>query len=101
MPPPSLVDAELWSEAPRRWRAVIQRALSRSHPARFRPGGAHYLLLVNGWLGYAIDRFLLYGSGDYARSKIEVQTDFDDPVLNLTDDRRVSGWNIAVASNTW
>ena len=37
---------------------------------------------------------LLYGTGGYARSKIEVQTDFDNPALNLSDDRRVSGWNV-------
>ena len=52
------------------------------------------LLLVNGRLGYAVDRVLLYGTGGYARSKIEVQTDFFNPALNLSDDRRVSGWNV-------
>ena len=52
------------------------------------------LLLINGRLGYAVDRVLLYGTGGYARSKIEVHTDFDDPALDLSDDRRVSGWNV-------
>ena len=52
------------------------------------------LLLINGRLGYAIDQVLLYGTGGYARAKIEAQTDLDDPALNLRDDRRVSGWNI-------
>lgn len=52
------------------------------------------LLLVNGRLGYAVDRALLYGTGGYARSKIEVRTDFTNPALNLNDDRRASGWNV-------
>ena len=52
------------------------------------------LLLINGRLGYAIDRILFYGTGGYARAKLAVQTDFDDPMLNLSDDRRVSGWNV-------
>ena len=52
------------------------------------------LLLINGRLGYAVDRALLYATGGYARAKIDVQTDMGNPALDLRDDRRVGGWNI-------
>lgn len=43
------------------------------------------LLLTNGRLGYAIGNWMLYATGGWARSTIDI---------TVSDDRHVSGWNI-------
>lgn len=57
--------------------------------------GLDNLLLVNGRLGYAFGPLLLYGTGGYARSHVELSANSATlPNLSVHADDDISGWNV-------